>query len=183
MFHWEAESDGGKPYQSLSIEKNCRQNRLKRPKHFTEYFLCMLCWFSRSFKSFSLLFTIITFYLLLWNSLLFLKMLTEIPFSVISRCSLVPTSHWLQGKCARFNLSQAASGITGASCRHFQCQNRRFRVFEAGLAFLETGWWKILRFVPIQPVCWRSRRIRGIFVRRGSELRTLYKCSRSKLKN
>jgi hypothetical protein len=38
-------------------------------------------------------------------------MLTEtllrIPFSVIGRCSLVPASNWLQGKCARINLSQA----------------------------------------------------------------------------
>jgi hypothetical protein len=113
----------GKPYQSLAIEKNCRQKRLKRPKHFTLYFLCMLC--SWSFKSFSLPYTVITFYLLLLNSLLFLKMRTEIPFSVIGRCSQVPTAHWLQGKCARIHFSQAAS------CKYFQCQNRRFRVFEA----------------------------------------------------
>ncbi len=42
-------------------------------------------------------------------------MLTEtflrILFSVIGRCSLVPTFHWLQGKFARLNLSQAASGM------------------------------------------------------------------------
>jgi hypothetical protein len=42
-------------------------------------------------------------------------MLTEtllrIPFSVIGRCFLVPTSHWQQGKCARINLLQAASGM------------------------------------------------------------------------
>jgi hypothetical protein len=42
-------------------------------------------------------------------------MLTEtllrIPFSVIGRCSLVPISHWLLGKFARTNLSQAASGM------------------------------------------------------------------------
>jgi hypothetical protein len=42
-------------------------------------------------------------------------MLTEtllrIPFSVIGRCSLVPTSQWLQEKCARINFSQAASGV------------------------------------------------------------------------
>jgi hypothetical protein len=41
-------------------------------------------------------------------------MLTETlfrgPFSVIGRWSLVPTSHWLQGKCASINLIQAASG-------------------------------------------------------------------------
>jgi hypothetical protein len=54
--------------------------------------------------------------------------LLRIPFSLIGGYSLVPTSHWLQGKCVRVNLSQAAS------CKHFQCQNenRRFRVFEAG---------------------------------------------------
>jgi hypothetical protein len=42
-------------------------------------------------------------------------MLTEtlfkIPVSVIGRWSLVPTYHWLQGKCASINLSQAASGM------------------------------------------------------------------------
>jgi hypothetical protein len=69
-------------------------------------------------------------------------MLTEtflrIPFSVIGRCSLVPTSHWLQGKCARINLSQAATGrydftesrITGGVLKAFLCQNRHFRAFE-----------------------------------------------------
>jgi hypothetical protein len=35
-------------------------------------------------------------------------------------------SKWLQGKCARINLSQPAS------CKDIQCQNCRFRVFEAG---------------------------------------------------
>jgi hypothetical protein len=35
----------------------------------------------------------------------------RIPFYVIGRCSLVPTSHWQQGKCARINTSQAASGM------------------------------------------------------------------------
>ncbi len=47
------------------------------------------------------------------SKILILKMLTEtlrrIPFSVIGRCSLVPTCHWLQGKCARINLSLQAS--------------------------------------------------------------------------
>ncbi len=42
-------------------------------------------------------------------------MLTEtllrIPFSVIGRCSLVPTLPWLQVKCARTNLLQTASGM------------------------------------------------------------------------
>jgi hypothetical protein len=56
--------------------------------------------------------------------------LLRIPFSVIDRCSLVPTSHWLQAASSMiFTESQAAS------CNHFQCQNRSFRVFE-------TGYWK-----------------------------------------
>jgi hypothetical protein len=62
-------------------------------------------------------------------------MLTEtllrIPFSVIARCSLVPTSHWLQRKCARNNLSQAASGMI--------LQNRRWLpvcIFSAKIAAL-----------------------------------------------
>jgi hypothetical protein len=42
-------------------------------------------------------------------------MLTEtplrIPFSVIGFCSLVPTCHWLHGKCTRINLSQEVSGV------------------------------------------------------------------------
>ncbi len=76
----------------------------------------------------------LTFYFL-WNYLLILKMLTETllktSFSVIGWCSQVPTSHWLQGKCAIINVSQVAIGMA-ASCKHFQCQNCRFRVFEAG---------------------------------------------------
>jgi hypothetical protein len=50
-----------------------------------------------------------------YTAILILKMLSEIvlriPFSVIGRCSVVPASHWLQGKRARINLSQAASGV------------------------------------------------------------------------
>jgi hypothetical protein len=37
--------------------------------------------------------------------------LLKIRFSVIGRCSLMPTSHWLQGKCTRIILSQVASGM------------------------------------------------------------------------
>ncbi len=70
------------------------------------------------------------FYLLLWNYLLILNMVTEsllrITFSVIGRCSLMPTSHWLQGKCARISVSKAAY------CKHFQWKNCHFMVFEAG---------------------------------------------------
>jgi hypothetical protein len=63
--------------------------------------------------------------------------LLKIPFSVIRRCSQVPTTHWLQGKCARINLSQASSGMILQNhmwlpVNTFQCHNRRFRIFEAG---------------------------------------------------
>ncbi len=57
---------------------------------------------------------LITFYLLLWIYFLILKMLTETrlnPLSVIGQCSALPISHWMHGKCARINLSQAASGV------------------------------------------------------------------------
>jgi hypothetical protein len=37
--------------------------------------------------------------------------LLRTPFSVIGQCSLVPSSHWLQGTFARINISQAAFGI------------------------------------------------------------------------
>jgi hypothetical protein len=68
-------------------------------------------------------------------------MLTEtllrIPFFLIGRCFQVPTSHWLQGKLRRNQLTTGGNGYDftesqAASCKHFQGQNRRFRVFEAG---------------------------------------------------
>jgi hypothetical protein len=50
-------------------------------------------------------------------------MLTEtllrIPLSVIGRRYLAPISHWLQGKCARINFSQAASGMILQNQRQF----------------------------------------------------------------
>jgi hypothetical protein len=62
-------------------------------------------------------YTIINFLFASLNLLtnLIFKMITatllRISFSVISRCTLVLTSHWLQGKCARIILSPAAFGI------------------------------------------------------------------------
>jgi hypothetical protein len=75
----------------------------------------------RVFKGFSLPNRILSIYLLLRNYFPILKMPTEtllrIPLSVIGRYSLMPTSHWMEGKYARINLSQAAFdiiyGITG----------------------------------------------------------------------
>jgi hypothetical protein len=53
------------------------------------------------------LFSCWTFETIIWKCLL----KTSSDFSVNGRCSLVPTSYWLQRKCARINLSQAASGM------------------------------------------------------------------------
>ncbi len=83
-------------------------------------------WFSRPFKSFLLPYIIITFLFASLKYLLILKTLTETPLrissSVIGRCSVMPTSHWLQGKCAGINLSPAAwyyfTGSRAASCKH-----------------------------------------------------------------
>ncbi len=98
-----------------------------RSYHFNQYrqhFLCMRWWFSRSYKS--LTYTIINFLFSFLKLLLILKMLPEallkIPLSVIGQCSLVPTSHWLQGKCVRIYLSKAASGK--ASGMNLQNQRR-----------------------------------------------------------
>jgi hypothetical protein len=54
-------------------------------------------------------------------------------FSGIGRCPLVPTSHWLQGKCAKTNLSQAASGLILLS-------HRRLPV--SIFSFFEAGYWR-----------------------------------------
>jgi hypothetical protein len=69
-------------------------------------------------------------------------MLTEtllrIPFYGIGRCPLVPTSHWLQGKCARINLSQAASGMI--------LQNHSVKIAALGPLKRVTG--RIFKLVP-----------------------------------
>ncbi len=73
-------------------------------KHLHQYFLCMRWWFSRSFKGFLPPYT---FYLLLLNYLLIYTMLIEtllrIPFSAFGKCSLVPTSRWLQETAHELN--------------------------------------------------------------------------------
>ncbi len=61
-------------------------------------------------------------------------------FDVIGRCSLVPTSHWLQGKCARINLSPAAFGIILQN--HGLLPVSFFSVQIAALGVFEAGYWK-----------------------------------------
>jgi hypothetical protein len=63
--------------------------------------------------------------------------LLKIPFSMIGQYSLVHIPYWLRGKCARINLSQAASSMILHNHRRlprsiFHCQNLRYKVFESG---------------------------------------------------
>ncbi len=92
-----------------------RDGYFLQSKHFNQYFLCMHWWFLRSLESFSLTYKIINF------EFAFLKLLTNFENAYWNPpqnsllcdgwCSLVTASHWLQRKCARTNLSQAASGM------------------------------------------------------------------------
>jgi hypothetical protein len=62
--------------------------------------------------------------------------LLRIQLSVIGRFPLVTTSHWLQGKCARINFSQAAPGII--------LQNHRrppLSIFDVKIAILGSSKW------------------------------------------
>ncbi len=76
-----------------------------RSKHFISTFCVCTDGFQGISKAFHNPVQFLTFYLLLWNYLLIWKMLTKtllkIFFCVIGRCSLVPTFHSMQGKCAR----------------------------------------------------------------------------------
>jgi hypothetical protein len=94
-------------------------------RHFNSTFCVCTDGFQGLFSSFSHPYTIVSF------SFASLKLLTnsENAYWNPPQNSLLydwPTPHWLQGKCARINLSQAASFM---NC---QCQNHRFRVFEGG---------------------------------------------------
>jgi hypothetical protein len=97
----------------LPLRRQCHEMDIfLGSKHFNQCFLFTRWWVSRAFNSFSPLFTSINFLVASIQDL------------------LVLSSHWMHGKCTRINLSQAASRITDGI--YFQCQNRRFRVFEAG---------------------------------------------------
>ncbi len=83
-------------------------DHLKSQCHEIESLYALIVWFQ---KIFTIPYTIINFlYLLLWNYILILKMLTEtllrIPFSVIGWCSL-----YCRPLAASINLSQVASGM------------------------------------------------------------------------
>jgi hypothetical protein len=59
-----------------------------------------------------------------------IETLLRIPFAVIGQCSPAPTSHWLQGKCARINLSLTGgfwydfTKSQAASCELFSVNRR-----------------------------------------------------------
>jgi hypothetical protein len=59
----------------------------------------------------------------------------HIPFSVIGQCSLMRTSHWLQGKCARINAPQYDFTEPQAAypVAFLVSKSPLNRVFEAGL--------------------------------------------------
>ncbi len=76
-----------------------------RSDHINQFFLCMRKWFSMSFKSFPIPYTIINF---LFASLRLRTNSENAHWNPPQNsllcdwsCSLVPTSQWLQGKCAR----------------------------------------------------------------------------------
>jgi hypothetical protein len=65
--------------------------------------------------------------------------LLKIPFSVIGRCTLVPTSYWLQGKCARSNLSQAALGIILQNHKQLPVYNFSVKIAALGSSERDIG--------------------------------------------
>jgi hypothetical protein len=73
----------------------------------------------------------------------YLKTLTEtflrIPFSVVVQCFLVPTSHWLHGKCTRIIFSQAASGMILQNYRRLPVIIFSVKIAEFGLLKRVTG--------------------------------------------
>jgi hypothetical protein len=89
-----------------------------KSEHFNQYFLCM---HRRMmvFKVFQKLITTLYTNTIIYILTAFLKLLNDFENAyrnppqnfLLCDCSLVPTSHWLQGKCARNNLSRAASGM------------------------------------------------------------------------
>jgi hypothetical protein len=91
-------------YSKYSRSFWCFKGTVSRDRYFIEGLNILIrtfCVWADGLKVFPSPIQLLTFYLLLWNYLLILKMfkrtLFKIPFSVIGQSSLVPTSHWLQG--------------------------------------------------------------------------------------
>jgi hypothetical protein len=80
----------------------------KKDIFFDQYFLFMSWWFSRSFKSFSLSYTIFNFLFASLKLLINFENTYWNPPQNSLLCDWSMFSHWLQGKCAKINLSPAA---------------------------------------------------------------------------
>ncbi len=117
--------------------------------------------------------TIINFFVLFEISYL---TLIRNPFSVTGWCSLMLISHWLQGKCTKLKLSQAASGMI--------LQNHRLPVsiFSAKIAAI--GLWNGLlkRFSKFLSNFKRSSKIFGFefFINRKTKKCKIYQCMHRK---
>ncbi len=123
------------------LKRQCYEmDIISRSKHFNQYCVCA-DGFSRSFKSFSLTNQLLTFYLLLRNCSLILKMLPEIllriTFYVISQCfqcrPLFGSRVNLQELTCHRRVPVWFYRITGGSLKAFSVsKNCRFGVFEPG---------------------------------------------------
>jgi hypothetical protein len=132
----------------LLLKGQCREMDIFKGPN--QHFLCLRWRFSRSFKSFSLPYTSINFFVA--SLKLILKMFTEtllrIIFFVVCQCSIVPASRWLPGKCARINLSQAASGMIFQNHRRLPVS-----IFSVKIAALGTLKWVTGRIFKISKFC------------------------------
>ncbi len=90
-----------------------RDRYFLRSKHLISTFCVCADSFQGLSKAFHYPIQLLTFYLFLWNYLPNFENAYWNPPQNSPLCdwsmSLPPTSHWLQGNCARINLSQAAS--------------------------------------------------------------------------
>ncbi len=126
-------------------------------------------WFSRSFKCFSLPYTIINFFVSFWNCLLN-------PHQKSLLCDWL-ISHWLQGKCTKIKLSQAASGMILQNHRRLPVS-----IFSAKIAAI--GLWNGLmkRFSKFLSNFKRSSKIFGFefFINRETKKCKSYQCMHRK---
>ncbi len=107
-----------------------------RSKHFNLYFLCLRWLLSRSFKRFSLPYTIFNFDMIS----LFWKWLLNHSSEFASLClvdvlecrPLIGSRENAQESTCHRRLPVWFYRITGGFLQAFYCKNRRFRVFEVG---------------------------------------------------
>ncbi len=122
-------------YKAYKLQGQCHEiDIFWRSKHFNQYILCMRWWFSRSFQK-------------LFTNLYYLKLLSDVENAYWNPLQNSLLYDWSMFSIADLSLAAGKmctnSLVTGgfrcdftesqaASCRHYQCQNCRFRFFEAG---------------------------------------------------